>query len=209
MKKEQIKLNRWKEWKEELVKNDKKISFSVLFLILALLINYASGIYASSITGTPSADIILDHIGPYDLSFVYIWLYLAVSSLFILYPIFCKPKKISSTIAIVSLFILVRSIFISLTHLELPAGAINPAFPWIFKYLSFKNDLFFSGHAGLPFLGFLIFKENKKLRYFMLASSIILAITVLLMHAHYSIDVFAAYFITYGIYKIGERIFKL
>jgi hypothetical protein len=39
----------------------------------------------------------------------------------------------------------------------------------------------------------------------MLVSSIILAITVLLMHVHYSIDVLSAYFITYGVYKLSEN----
>jgi len=78
--------------------------------------------------------------------------------------------------------------------------------PSFFYFLTYANDLFFSGHVGLPFLGFLIFKD-KKIRYFMLSASIILAVTVLLMHVHYSIDVAAAYFITYSIYALGKRLF--
>ena len=42
----------------------------------------------------------------------------------------------------------------------------------------------------------------------MLASSIILGITVLLMHVHYSIDVFSAYFIVYGIYVLGNKFLR-
>jgi len=30
---------------------------------------------------------------------------------------------------------------------------------------------------------------------------------VLLMHQHYTIDVVSAFFITYGVYKIGNRLF--
>jgi hypothetical protein len=41
----------------------------------------------------------------------------------------------------------------------------------------------------------------------MLGASIVLAITVLLMHVHYSIDVASAYFITYGVYKVGDQLF--
>ena len=35
-----------------------------------------------------------------------------------------------------------------------------------------------------------------------------MAITVLGMHQHYSIDVFAAFFITYGVYKMGGWVIK-
>ena len=96
------------------------------------------------------------------------------------------------------------------THLGVPADAIKVSAPSFLGMFTFTNDLFFSGHTGLPFLGFLIFRKySKSVGYFMLASSIILAATVLLMHIHYTIDVFAAFFITYGIYKIGERVFAI
>ena len=73
----------------------------------------------------------------------------------------------------------------------------------------YKNDLFFSAHTGIPFLAFLLFnKDNKWISYFFLISSFIMALTVLFMHVHYSIDVFAAYFITYSIYKVTDSIFN-
>ncbi len=105
-----------------------------------------------------------------------------------------------------SLFVLVRSAFIILTHLKAPADAITVVSPSFFQFLTYTNDLFFSGHAGLPFLGFLVYKDSK-IKCFMIFSSIILALTVLLMHVHYSIDVASAYFITYGIYVIGTPLF--
>jgi hypothetical protein len=88
------------------------------------------------------------------------------------------------------------------THLQSPADAIPISFPWIFKGLSFKNDMFFSGHTAIPFLGFLLFK-NSKIRFLFLAGSVFLGTAALLMHEHYSIDVFSAFFITYCSYKIG------
>ena len=106
-----------------------------------------------------------------------------------------------------SLFLCIRSVFLVLTHLKSPIGAIQSSATGILQLFTYSNDLFFSGHAGIPFLGFLIF-DNKKIKYFMLFSSIILSITVLFMHIHYSIDVAGAYFITYGVYKIGDKIFK-
>jgi len=47
--------------------------------------------------------------------------------------------------------------------------------------LNFSNDLFFSGHTAVPFLGYLLFKEEK-IRYVFLALSIMMGGVVLLMH---------------------------
>jgi hypothetical protein len=46
------------------------------------------------------------------------------------------------------------------------------------------------------------------MRAFFLVMSLVLATTALLMHVHYSIDVFSAFFITYGTYHLGEWLFK-
>ena len=70
------------------------------------------------------------------------------------------------------------------------------------------NDLFFSGHVGLTFLVALLFWDTPVLRYIYLSMSIVFAVVVLLGHLHYSIDVFAAYFITYTIFVIARNIFK-
>lgn len=68
--------------------------------------------------------------------------------------------------------------------------------------------MFFSGHTAIPFLGFLVFYEDKFMRYFCLAASVLMGATSLLTHQHYSIDVFSAFFITYATFKMGEWIFK-
>jgi membrane-associated phospholipid phosphatase len=75
-------------------------------------------------------------------------------------------------------------------------------------YLTSGNDMFFSSHTGLPFLMSLIFWGNYRLRIFFILASMILAASVLLGHLHYSIDVFAAYFITYTIFHIAQKFFK-
>lgn len=71
-----------------------------------------------------------------------------------------------------------------------------------------SNDLFFSGHTGLPFLFALIFWKYKIPRYVFTVSSGIAGVAVLLSHVHYTIDVLGAYFITYTIYVISKKIFK-
>lgn len=107
----------------------------------------------------------------------------------------------------VALFIVIRSIFVIMTHLGPFSDqiAINPN-DWI-GALTSRNDLFFSGHTGLPFLFALAFWESKHLRLFFLFSSVVAAVSVILGHLHYSIDVFAAFFITYGIFHIAQKLF--
>ena len=204
--KERFNINYWSSWKKDLKSNKNKIYFALFLLIIATLISSLAGNYTSEIQGQYSADLILDHIHPVNLSFLFVWVYIAINVVFFAYPLFFRPQKLHVAIIMFGLLIFVRSISICLTHLVTPVTAIHVDFPWLFGNLRFQNDLFFSGHTSIPFLGFLTFK-NKKMKSFMLIATITMAATVLLMHQHYSIDVFAAFFITYGIYKIGEKIF--
>jgi hypothetical protein len=75
-------------------------------------------------------------------------------------------------------------------------------------FITSGNDLFFSGHTGLPFLIALIFWDHIYLRALFLGSSVVFGVIVLLSHLHYSIDVFSAFFITYSIYHIAIKLFQ-
>ncbi len=201
---------KFKRWFDIVKTNRKKIYVAFFFFAVAITIYFLSGDYLTDHGNFVSApDLILDNIGYYHLGFIFVWLFILVILAYLLYPIIYHPEKFPYAMNMLSLFIIIRSGFIIFTHLGVPYGAIPVRFPSFLQLLNFSNDLFFSGHTGLPFLGFLIYRgKNKLFAYFMLASSIVLAITVLLMHIHYSIDVFSAYFITYGIYKIGNRFVK-
>jgi hypothetical protein len=197
----------FQDWKRDISENKGKIFLSILFLIIALVLTLISGDYVDETRSISVPDLVLDHIPTINLSFIFVYGIAVVLFIFIVYALFYQPKKFHYSIGMLSLFLCIRSAFLILTHLKAPIGAINISSPGIFYILSYSNDLFFSGHAGIPFLGFLIYK-NKKIKYFMLSASIILAITSLLMHVHYSIDVASSYFITYGVYKIGNRLFE-
>ena len=198
------------QWSSEIKRHKKRIAISILFLFIAFILYAGSGDYVTDNQGSVvSPDLILDHFGPYDLSILYVWLFVAVISTFFIYPIIWKPHELAYVINMFSFFLIIRSGFIVFTHLRVPYDAVIVVFPGFLQILNFSNDLFFSGRAGLPFLGFLIFKASHKwLAYFMLISSIILGITVLLMHVHYSIDVLSAFFITYTLYHIGNKFIK-
>jgi hypothetical protein len=197
---------RFKGWKAEIKNHKYLILLSLVFLVLATFLDYFAGSYVRKVGSAVSPDLILDHIAPINLSFLFVYGYITIILILFLYPLLFKVRKFHMVISQFSLLIMVRSFFIIFTHLKTPVDAIAVKFPWMISYLSFQNDLFFSGHTAVPFLGFLIFKG--RIRYFFLAASIAMGAIVLLMHLHYSIDVLSAFFITYGTYKIGVWFFK-
>ncbi|MBU2577194.1 MAG: sphingomyelin synthase family protein [Nanoarchaeota archaeon] len=198
---------RFKAWTREISNNKKALLISLVFLVIAVILNGISGRYVTRVgVGVPT-DIILNHVGPYNLQIFFGWGYLIFMALLFFFPLFFRIKSLHHVIGQWSLLVMMRSFFISLTHLRTPLTAIPSKFPQIFQPFVFENDLFFSGHTATTFLGFLLFKESK-IRWVFLAGSIFLGSVTLLMHRHYSIDVFAAYFITYGTYQIGKWIFN-
>lgn len=197
----------FQSWKKEANKNKKVIFFSVLFIILANFTYQIAGDYVDELHAVQASDIILDNIPVVNLSFLYIYGSILIITLLILYPLLFRVKKLHVVLSQLSLLIMIRSFFITLTHLKVPANAVTMTIPKIYNLITFNNDLFFSGHTAVAFLGFLIFRKEK-IGIFFLVSTFVMMATVLLMHVHYSIDVFAALFITYGSFKIGEWLFK-
>lgn len=179
----------------------------LVLLALSLVANFAANVFATNRMGNPVNDIILDNIQTYNVSVLFfqgfgLFLVFAAALLII------KPKRAPFALKSLAVFILVRSLFIILTHMGPPANEMLFDPGTISKKLTAGADLFFSSHTGLPFLAALIFWENKIYRYIFLALSLIFGAAVLLGHLHYSIDVFSAFFITYGIYHISRTFFK-
>lgn len=179
-------------------------AFGMLFL--SFMIANMAGNYATAHASNPVADLFLDWLPIYDVNFIHIFLALTFWSLFALwllnYPTFlpfvCKSA---------ALFILIRSGFICLTHLGIPPNQLS--IPKTFSsLLLFSGDMFFSGHVGGPFLLYLIFYPVKRCRRLFLSVSIIFGLSVVLGHIHYSIDVFAAPFITFTIFHMSKWLFR-
>jgi hypothetical protein len=178
----------------------------LLFLIFSLVIEYLAGVYATERQSNAVTDIILSNIPIYNVADIFVYGFFAVI-IFIIFIALINPEKIPFIIKSSATFILIRSIFISLTHIGIYPNII-PTSVDIFKSITSGGDLFFSGHTGFPFLMALIFWEDKKLRYFFIIISVIFGILALLGHYHYTIDVLSAFFITFGIYHICIKIFK-
>ncbi|MFA5936610.1 MAG: phosphatase PAP2-related protein [Candidatus Paceibacterota bacterium] len=168
--------------------------------------NYIAGIYASKIASNSVTDIILSNIPVYNVYYLFTYgtLLVWVPLIFI---IFLHPKRIPFVLKSIALFLIIRSIFVCLTHIGPFPTQINIA-GGLNSVMNFTGDLFFSGHTGLPFLLALIFWQEKNLRFFFLICSVFFGIVVLLGHLHYSIDVLGAFFITYAIFHMAEFFFK-
>ncbi len=177
----------------------------VLFSV-SLVINWYAGVYATAHASNSVTDIILSNTRTFDVDGLFIYGTIAFWT-FMFFLCVRDPKIIPFTFAATALFVIVRSLFISLTHIgPFPTQIVVDSN--IISKFAFGGDLFFSGHTGLPFLMALIFWRNIYLRVLFILSAISFGIIVLLAHLHYSIDVLSAFFITYSIYHIAEVLFK-
>ncbi len=70
------------------------------------------------------------------------------------------------------------------------------------------KDLFFSGHTSNLFLVYLCLPKKNDKR-FVLLCALTVAILVLVQHVHYSMDVAAAFLITFFLVKFSRKIFKV
>ncbi|MDR3558136.1 MAG: phosphatase PAP2-related protein, partial [Candidatus Pacebacteria bacterium] len=189
----------------------------IFTLIAALIINsYAVG-FATASASNPVTDLILDNIRVYDVDGFFVN---GAVLMVLLMAIVCLwwPHRLPFTIKTLSLFIVVRSLFIILTHIgSFPTQAvIDPSTQNFISYIigsklyaSFflGKDSFFSGHTGLPFLFAMLYWDKKWLRYIFMALSVMFGCVVLLGHLHYTIDVLSAFFISYGTYRMARHFF--
>lgn len=182
-------------------------SVALIALVLSTFINYYAGTYATESVSNSVTDVILSNTPVFDVDGIFVYGSL-VLALFIAGLVLSHPKRLPFTLHALTLFILIRSAFISFTHIAPYPATVALDLGSIANKFIFGGDLFFSGHTGIPFLMALIFWNEKPLRYVFLICSVVFGITALLGHLHYTIDVASAFFITYTIFCIAEFLFK-
>ena len=191
--------DKYLNWKKEIKKVIKPLIISIIVFAFASLVTLWAARYTTRIDTVYSPDLVLDNLPVQDWGFLFFIWPIVVISVGLLYSLIVEPKKSYYFIYMASFLYLIRALFIVLTHLSTPYDAIDIP-------LYFENDVFFSGHTALPFLCFLMFKRVWA-KAFMLFSTFLMGFVVLITHRHYSIDVAAALFITYAVYKLGNNIF--
>lgn len=180
---------------------------AILFFCVSLLLNFITNSYVVAHASSAVSDIFLDNLPFVDVRDIF-FEGMIILILFIVFLGLSHPRRIPFILKSSALFIGMRSFFMILTHLAPPAGDMLLFSGNTIQKMTSGADLFFSGHTGFPFLAALLFWDNRPLRIFFIAASIFFGCAVLLGHIHYSIDVFSAFFITYGIFHIAIRFFK-
>ena len=176
------------------------------FFVMSYWVYSYALVYSAEMAGSSVPDFFLDHV-PYINTVPVIFYGTVLFVLGVLALLGMRPRQIPYFLKVTGLFILVRAFFIILTHMGPPPDHGMLEGP-SFMYAFFQGaDFFFSGHTGYPFLLALLYWKNIRARLLFLACSVTMAVCVLLARLHYSIDVFAAYFIVYGIFQIGQRVF--
>ncbi len=190
----------------------RSLYLGILLLILSVIVQVVLGRFSSRVAVAAPAvrDIFLDNLPLIDLDPVIVGgaiiLWVCAWALLIV-----RPRYLLFSIKAIALYIISRAFFFSLTHvgpypLRYSPSAHNSGYS-LYHLVTFQGNFFYSGHTAFPFLLALIFWDKKYLRYLFLFLTVFFAASVLLAHVHYSIDVFAAPFIVYGMFVVTTRLF--
>ncbi|MBI2409544.1 hypothetical protein HYV30_00695 [Candidatus Kaiserbacteria bacterium] len=186
---------------------------ALIMLGTAYIAAHFAYIYAAEYSVRPTTryvgDLFLDNLPIVDLNFLIIETALIAFVSSIAYMLY-HPRSILFSLKALALFVAIRAIFISLTHLGVYPGQLYPGdgfFDSIYVFLNLQSGFFFSGHTGLPFLAAMIFWDHRLARSAFLVLTAVFAVSMLLVRAHYSIDVFAAPFMAYGIFGLTRYLF--
>jgi hypothetical protein len=176
------------------------VFFSASSIAIFAAVTYAT-VHASNYV----TDLVLSRVGPFNVRFLFI--YGTFTAFAITVSLLAwRPNRLPFALKAIALFLLVRAVFVALTHMA--PSPIDPQKPApFFNSIFYGSDLFFSGHTGLPFLAALAFWHLPQWRTFYLALTAFFGTVVLLGHYHYSIDVLAALFITHGVFLMSCWLF--
>jgi hypothetical protein len=175
------------------------------FLAASTIAIFAAVSYATVHASNYVTDFVLSRVGPLNVRFLFV--YGTFTAFVITLGLLAwRPNRLPFALKAMALFLLVRAVFVALTHMA--PSPIDPQQPApFFNSIFYGSDLFFSGHTGLPFLAALAFWHIPHWRIFYLALTAFFGTVVLLGHYHYSIDVLAALFITHGIFQVSCWLF--
>ncbi len=192
-------------WSQKLKEKRFKVEFfaTIFFLIIILFLFTRFLTFNEGRHGVTLDDPFLALFNPLNTN----WLTfgLIYGSIFTAIISFIKtPERLMFALQSYMLLVVVRTIAMYSIPLDPPHAAIPLIDPFV-KYLGtgiqLNKDLFFSGHTATLFLLYLV-SENKILKKIFLICTVAVGLSVLIQHTHYSVDVIAAPFFAYGVYRL-------
>ena len=180
-------------------------SISLLIITLLALTNFLT--FVESRTGTILSDPILESFNPVNLNwFIFLLIYLSVViSILSLLP---DPGNLLFLIQSYILMILFRIAAMYVVPLNPPENTILLNDPFVQYFTAnqiLTKDLFYSGHTATIFLIYLV-STNRSLKYLFLIFTFLIASSLLIQHVHYTIDILAAPFFSYGSYRLVKKL---
>jgi hypothetical protein len=174
-----------------------------MLFVVSMVLNFYAISFATTHASNSVTDIVLSNTPIFDMDgfFVYGTLIVAAVSVGI---VLTHPKYLPFSLYTIALFWIIRSGFVMMTHVAPFEASYATDFGPAITSAFFGKDQFFSAHTGMPLVGALAFWRKPLYRNFFLLSSLYFAAVVLLGHLHYTIDVFSAFFITYGIVEMAK-----
>lgn len=176
----------------------------ISFVLLSIICNYRLGLPFPA-----GLDLFVRELPALDWSWVLSQGFVLFLTGFFLYYLRHDRRRMAYVITATALLMLVRDAFVLLT----PVGPLSGLIPLyhgvggIHNRLEFDGELFFSGHAGVPFMYFLLSRRHRALSLVCLAVSLINGLGVLLTRNHYTIDVLGAFVIVPTIVQLNRRLF--
>ncbi|MBV6492597.1 MAG: hypothetical protein LDLANPLL_00592 [Turneriella sp.] len=153
--------------------------------------------------GAQVADPLLTMLPAWDLSFPIFFLIYAglFTTIFLLLP---QPHRLVIGMQVYILYAGMRTLSMWLLPLEAPIGLVplvDPLMSWASTGAQFTKDLFFSGHTSTMFIFYLVLPPGRAKSIY-LVGFVIMAVSLLFQHIHYSVDVLAAPFFCFGALNI-------
>ncbi len=185
------------------------VAQGLLLIVMGASCTVAARAYLlkSSIHPVSSPDLLLDMLPTMGMENFLVW-GLPMFVAFTLSLAIPYPQRIPFSLKAIGLLFIIRSFSVILTPMGIRPDQVLQSAHGLFQNLAYaSNDFFFSGHVSFPLLMALIFWQETWVRTFLLSTTLLFAIAVLLAHTHYSIDVLSVPLIVPSIYRLSLRLF--
>lgn len=202
----ELKTNWHSAWSRRLFKTQTIATLVFMLFLIAVLSYFFT--YIETREGYNLHDVVLKHIPAFDLSY-FIFLIIYSSAVVGIINLLPKPILFLKAVQTYLIILVLRLVTIYFIPLEAPESIIPLRDPFVEKFFygeeCITKDLFFSGHVATVCLLYMANPYRTLKKVFAIVVMVV-AISILVQHAHYSVDIIAAPFFAWISYKAVHSI---